>query len=214
MPSKNTLARRRAEEIRQQGWENAFRASRPCGGCTECCTAMAVIPLKKRYWEPCPHCSNAGCQIYPSRPSECADWACVWAMGRLPESERPDHSGLLFTYSEADNDALVPDGTAILQVFETRAGVFAKDWDYVFNVAMTIHERGIEWRDGRLVRAGCVECIRFGTPLADKIHLELNGKVGFFVVRCSPPFRFIAHVDEGRDAWDSILRPKCVAAAG
>lgn len=76
---------------------------RSCGGCTECCTVVPVdlVTLQKPAYARCPHLSEAfeakgpGCGIYPTRPTTCRAWSCVWLDSPvLPDELRPDRCGV------------------------------------------------------------------------------------------------------------------------
>jgi hypothetical protein len=66
---------------------------RSCGSCTACCKTHVVPSIKKEsnaWWQ---HCKiGEGCLIYDTRPSECADYACLWLKGEGSEEDRPDLS--------------------------------------------------------------------------------------------------------------------------
>jgi Fe-S-cluster containining protein len=72
--------------------------SRSCGGCTACCTVLAVDELRKPMRCACPHQSAVGCRIYEERPLGCRQFNCVWLRGGLPAEEawRPDRLGVIF----------------------------------------------------------------------------------------------------------------------
>ncbi len=74
-------------------------AGRECGPCTTCCAELAIDDrgLHKPAHELCVHCrSGQGCTIYESRPPTCRDWHCArHHLGGMPDSLRPDRSGLL-----------------------------------------------------------------------------------------------------------------------
>jgi hypothetical protein len=69
---------------------------RACGGCTACCTALGVPAIDKPPRTPCPH-TCGGCAIYPTRPTDCQTYKCLWLMGAFPQDEaRPDKLGIVF----------------------------------------------------------------------------------------------------------------------
>jgi hypothetical protein len=70
---------------------------RTCGGCTECCTAVAVAALEKPYFATCPHQTTTGCAIHPQRPHGCREYTCAWLQGMLAEDMRPDKSGFILS---------------------------------------------------------------------------------------------------------------------
>jgi len=64
---------------------------RPCGDCTLCCKVMAVPEIAKPWDKWCQHCDpKKGCNIYPTRPLECKSFYCMWALGIIPESLKPN----------------------------------------------------------------------------------------------------------------------------
>ena len=70
---------------------------RDCGGCTACCSALAVPELDKPTYQPCRHLCERGCGIYATRPRACRDYRCLWLLGHLGEADRPDQLGVIFT---------------------------------------------------------------------------------------------------------------------
>jgi hypothetical protein len=67
---------------------------RECGGCTGCCTVMAVPELHKGMYRTCSHVSGQGCSIYPERPRSCRSWSCQWRLGEI-DGARPEQSGIV-----------------------------------------------------------------------------------------------------------------------
>lgn len=81
---------------------------RPCDGCTECCTRLGVTELAKPAGERCAHVGvTGGCTIYRDRPRSCAAYACLWALGRGTEADRPDLSGVLASHAQAAGEPVV-----------------------------------------------------------------------------------------------------------
>ena len=74
---------------------------RSCGGCTACCTVMAVSSIGKPAGTPCVHECAEGCAIYERRPEQCrSDFFCLWMRDQkdlLRDSDRPDRIGIVFT---------------------------------------------------------------------------------------------------------------------
>lgn len=68
-----------------------------CGGCTVCCTVMAVVELQKPARRACDHVCPAGCRIYERRPQDCREFQCVWMRGAfgVDLSLRPDACGIM-----------------------------------------------------------------------------------------------------------------------
>mgnify|MGYP006270571377 FL=1 len=82
---------------------------RSCGGCTACCTVMAVEELAKPGFTPCGHLREpdgsgrqGGCGRYGSRPASCRSFECLWLRGLVLTSEehRPDRVGLVLAPTE------------------------------------------------------------------------------------------------------------------
>ena len=72
---------------------------RTCGSCTLCCKVMAITALKKPMNKWCEFCDKgAGCKIYPSRPSECQTFDCLWLKDEtFPDEFKPQRSRIVFT---------------------------------------------------------------------------------------------------------------------
>lgn len=71
-------------------------ASRPCNGCTACCTVLGVEELAKPAGVPCAHVEAARCGIYSTRPPSCREFYCSWRMGLGTPEDRPDVLGIVF----------------------------------------------------------------------------------------------------------------------
>jgi hypothetical protein len=69
-------------------------SGRECGGCTACCTVMAVTELSKGMYRTCAAVGGRGCSIYQERPRSCRSWSCQWRLGEI-DGERPDQSGVV-----------------------------------------------------------------------------------------------------------------------
>ncbi len=89
---------------------------RECGGCTACCTAVAVHSLRKPFFGKCQHETDKGCAVYATRPADCRGFGCAWLAGMGEMSDRPDKLGVVI-YAEAESD-----GTVWIYVLETRPG--------------------------------------------------------------------------------------------
>lgn len=103
---------------RSRAWKRMQKekASRTCGTCTACCTVMGVAELGKPYAYPCLHLCEAGCSIYPTRPSSCAGFECLWRQGAIGgPGMRPEKSGVLIVLQRKHNEVE-------LGVFELRDG--------------------------------------------------------------------------------------------
>lgn len=90
-------------------------AANACGGCTACCTLMAVdFPTyKKPPRETCVHCVKGGCGIYAERPDPCAGFQCGWLVSQqmdprdaMPANARPDRSGVVIEVNTKGNAVL------------------------------------------------------------------------------------------------------------
>lgn len=63
---------------------------------------MEIETLAKPAQRWCPHCRpKRGCAIYQDRPSECADFQCLWLLNdRLDARWKPDRAKFVLTTSE------------------------------------------------------------------------------------------------------------------
>jgi hypothetical protein len=71
---------------------------RTCGGCTECCRAipLSLPELSKPTGKLCAYAvEDGGCSVHAIRPEACRTWFCLWRVVDLPESWRPDRSGVI-----------------------------------------------------------------------------------------------------------------------
>ena len=67
--------------------------SHHCGGCVECCRAMAVPELPKPEFTTCPHQEPGGCGIYATRPEPCVSFRCGYItrwLDKYGSEARPD----------------------------------------------------------------------------------------------------------------------------
>ncbi len=75
--------------------------NRVCGTCTACCDGWLVSEvLDMRPGQPCRHRTIEGCAIYEERPEKpCRTFSCSWLTEDfpLPESARPDQSGVILS---------------------------------------------------------------------------------------------------------------------
>lgn len=89
-------ARRRKEERRvKRKAREATKKQKPreCGGCTACCTALAIPEVPTLVGEHCKHECAEGCAIYATRPGRCRGFECVWIGGGGKVGDRPDRLG-------------------------------------------------------------------------------------------------------------------------
>jgi Fe-S-cluster containining protein len=72
---------------------------RTCGSCTLCCKVMEIKELNKPLNKWCEFCDRGvGCKIYPTRPSECRTFDCLWLKDeKFPDELRPQRSKIVFT---------------------------------------------------------------------------------------------------------------------
>lgn len=83
---------------------------RDCGGCTVCCTVMAIDKpyMQKAAGVTCRYCTGDGCAIHDSRPELCRDYHCGWRqLPFLDDSWRPDRSGVFVEVEEADGETVI-----------------------------------------------------------------------------------------------------------
>ena len=76
--------------------------SKHCGDCTLCCKVMEIEQLGKPAHAWCPHCRpRHGCTIYRDRPSECAEFSCLWLVNDLLDDRwKPSKAKFVLTTSE------------------------------------------------------------------------------------------------------------------
>ena len=92
----NRRERRKNLKMLQEGLDRTI-ASRPCGECTACCTALEVSELKKPVGKPCHLLCETGCGVYPERPPSCKAYICGWKMGFGLQDQRPDKIGIVMS---------------------------------------------------------------------------------------------------------------------
>lgn len=74
-------------------------AAHPCGTCDACCTVMQVEAIGKAEGVPCPALKAqkgqgaSGCSCYAKRPDSCKTFNCVWRVGLLDQTSKPDIEG-------------------------------------------------------------------------------------------------------------------------
>ena len=86
----------------------AWKDTRSCGTCTQCCNVFAVAATESPQYAWCQHCTpGVGCGIYRERPPECVDFYCLWRMGFGTEDDRPDRRGVVLDLQVETGDALV-----------------------------------------------------------------------------------------------------------
>ena len=70
---------------------------RTCLGCTQCCSLLGIVELKKPVFTICKHCVvGKGCKIYEVRPQTCAGFLCAYRTSAdLPEYWHPKVCGMV-----------------------------------------------------------------------------------------------------------------------
>ncbi len=90
-----TRARKRTKRLKRLMYRSANSdLGRECGGCTACCTVLAVAELAKGMYQTCAHVGGQGCSIYADRPRSCRSWSCQWRLAEIGGT-RPDQSGVV-----------------------------------------------------------------------------------------------------------------------
>lgn len=80
---------------------------RPCGGCTRCCTNMAIEELDKPIDVDCTYLHpDGGCGRYETRPQSCREFECLWRKGLGTRYLRPDKSDVMYC-TTSNGSALV-----------------------------------------------------------------------------------------------------------
>ncbi|MFI4861157.1 MAG: hypothetical protein ACIAXF_10790 [Phycisphaerales bacterium JB063] len=69
---------------------------------------LAIEPLDKPGFAPCPHACGSGCAVYADRPACCRDFTCLWLQGHLAEEDRPDKLGVVLTTTGHPELGMVP----------------------------------------------------------------------------------------------------------
>src|SRR5262245_37684742 len=92
----NRHERRANLKVLQAGLDKTI-ASRPCGGCTACCTALEVSELAKPCGIQCVMVKDGGCAGYEDRPPSCKQYLCGWKLGMGGDAQRPDKLGVVMS---------------------------------------------------------------------------------------------------------------------
>lgn len=105
-----------------------MKQTRKCGGCTACCTAVAVEELDKEEYLDCINQAGHGCSLHssPDKPEACNEFICLWAAGMIPNKMRPDKAGAVAWTGE------VMEGHAAVYVAKTSTVVDPR-WNQLFN---------------------------------------------------------------------------------
>ena len=98
---------------------------RACGECKACCTTCVVPELDKGINTPCVHLVQTGCGIYETRPESCRIYNCAWLHGHFADYERPDKTGIVWSFEEIEGldgllvHAMILDGSVPLERVQT-----------------------------------------------------------------------------------------------
>ena len=128
-------------------------SSRECGGCTACCTVLAVHELRKPMRWACEHIVCDGCRVYDTRPQGCRDFDCLWIRGEIPgdEAHRPDRLGVIF---DSFRDATTNEPRFV--AFEVWNGAFHEPAAAALLGALSAtRELQLSYRDGTWQTIGC-----------------------------------------------------------
>lgn len=80
-----------------------------------CCRVLEIQSLDKPAGILCRHNTGRGCGIYLERPEACARWNCLWLrISALPDSLRPDRSGVMFSLDSRSPASDPPDAACIV----------------------------------------------------------------------------------------------------
>lgn len=83
-------------------------SERTCGPCTLCCRFFGVPEMDKPAGIACGHRCEAGCAVHAARPQSCRNFECFWLMDdSLPEDMRPDLCGVVVSFNEDHDSAVV-----------------------------------------------------------------------------------------------------------
>jgi hypothetical protein len=95
--------------------------TRPCDGCTECCSVFGVDEIEKDPWIPCDQLSHEGCSIYETRPKQCRGFHCLWQSGVGTQDDRPDRLGVIYAATNGRTDFTRQQE---IQAYEIEPGAF------------------------------------------------------------------------------------------
>lgn len=77
---------------------------RQCDECTECCTMLEIIALKKPKKTRCEFLragDTPGCGQHETRPQDCRSFQCAWTQNEFPDLFRPDKLGIMVYYVDS-----------------------------------------------------------------------------------------------------------------
>tara|TARA_B100000700_G_scaffold146758_1_gene163448 strand:+ start:64749 stop:65156 length:408 start_codon:yes stop_codon:yes gene_type:complete len=112
-----------------------FKSFRKCGQCTVCCVELEIPVLQKPAKQRCDKLTRTGCSIYADSPSVCKGFQCVWSEKMLPNSARPDKSGI-FAYRHDSQW-----GPA-LSLVELRSGAFMRNAKNINKLQVLVDRNG------------------------------------------------------------------------
>ncbi len=122
--------------------------ARSCGHCTACCTVLGVVEISKPVGTPCfmlaKDGEGHGCASYEVRPPSCKGWSCLWLLGGIEASARPDQVGAVFDRALKGKDCIV--------AREAFPGGFEKAEPLIEDLARTFIVFTIAWDGKRAVR--------------------------------------------------------------
>ena len=93
------MRRKRLDEKRRKRRERerrhaAYKSTRRCGGCRECCYVFPLGAKPHREW--CKWVTESGCGRHDaSRPDICKKYECAWLHSNWPITLRPDRCRLV-----------------------------------------------------------------------------------------------------------------------
>jgi Fe-S-cluster containining protein len=64
-----------------------------------------VNELDKPLNTPCVHLCAIGCGIYEKRPQSCRDYDCAWLHGHFGIEDRPDKTGIVWSFEQIEGFA-------------------------------------------------------------------------------------------------------------
>ena len=81
---------------------------RECGSCYACCVWLGIEELGKYTGQVCKHLSGGAdpskrCSIYPTRPTACSGYECMWRSGWGVDNLRPSECGILITPYQSES---------------------------------------------------------------------------------------------------------------
>ena len=136
--------------------------SNACGTCRACCRALGVEELDKPEWRMCQHAKGGGCTIYPTRPTSCREYACVWLQSQegpvpLPGFLRPDRCGVIL-------DTLLGNHTNMV-VLRVAPGQLDR-----------MQDKHIQAVVAGIVKAGAIAVVRCGDKTSAPVRVIEQGK--------------------------------------